>query len=217
MALTATDLAPLCGVHMKACLRKYGGKSLRTEYCHELAIRLLAGNVAAQAAKYDIGTHVVFSHSTEHYIRLYVQISNGAKKADENIKKLGFILHCFNCLHREISHQPLGNLQCTECGSKMDWTGPLWLGNLFDSVFIDLMIKENQSVAFKSSARISKLLLQTKEEASAPITYYVVDKLTGKLGLPSLSIQSFINALQAKGFQATPPTSTVEASEQMHL
>ena len=204
LALTATDLAPLCGVHVKACLRKYGGKPLRTEYCHELAIRLLAGNVAAQAAKYDVGIHVFFGHSTEHYIRLYTQISYGAKKADENIKQLGFILHCFNCLHRETSHQPFGNLLCPECGSKIDWAGPLWLGNLFDSAFIDLMIKENQSVAFKSSARISKLLQQTKEEASGPITYYVVDKLTGKLGLPSLSIQSFTNALHANGFQATP-------------
>jgi tRNA (guanine26-N2/guanine27-N2)-dimethyltransferase len=203
LALTATDLAPLCGVHVKACVRKYGGKPLRTEYCHELALRLLAGNIASQAAKYDIGIHVLFSHSTEHYIRLYTQISYGAKKADENIKKLGFILHCFNCFHRETSHQPLGNLLCPECISKMDWAGPLWLGNLFDSAFTDLMIKENQTVAFKNSARISKLLLQTKEEASAPITYYVVDKLTGKLGLPSLSIQSFTNALQANGFQTT--------------
>ncbi len=31
LALTATDMAPLCGVHAKACLRKYGGKPLRTE------------------------------------------------------------------------------------------------------------------------------------------------------------------------------------------
>jgi tRNA (guanine26-N2/guanine27-N2)-dimethyltransferase len=202
LALTATDLAPLCGVHAKACLRKYGGKPLRTEYCHELAIRLLAGNLATQAARYDIGIHVLFSHSTEHYIRLYTQISFGAKKADENIKQLGFILHCFNCLHRETSRQPLGNLLCPECGSKMDWAGPLWLGNLFDSAFIDLMIKENQSVAFKNSARILKLLAQTKEEASAPITYYVVDKLTGKLGLPSLSIQGFADSLRMGGFQA---------------
>ncbi len=40
IAATATDLAPLCGVHAKACLRKYGGKPIRTEYCHEVAVRL---------------------------------------------------------------------------------------------------------------------------------------------------------------------------------
>ena len=38
LASTATDLAPLCGVHAKACIRKYGGRPMRTEYCHELAV-----------------------------------------------------------------------------------------------------------------------------------------------------------------------------------
>src|SRR4030043_51497 len=101
LAATATDLAPLCGVHAKACVRKYGGKPLRTEYCHELAVRLLAGCIATLAAKHDIGIRVVFSHSTDHYIRVYAEIAYGAKKADESIKNLGFILHCFNCFHRE--------------------------------------------------------------------------------------------------------------------
>jgi tRNA (guanine26-N2/guanine27-N2)-dimethyltransferase len=43
IALTATDMASLCGVYPKACIRKYGGKPLRTEYCHELAVRLWLG------------------------------------------------------------------------------------------------------------------------------------------------------------------------------
>ena len=202
LASTATDLAPLCGVHVKACIRKYGGRPLRTEYCHELAVRLLAGCTATLAAKHDIGIQVVFSHSSEHYIRLYAQIAYGAKKADESVKSLGYILHCFNCFHRETTHQPFGSLQCPECGSKMDYAGPLWLGNIFDPNFIELMIKENKTVAFRNSARITKLLALTKDEAQAPITYYVVDKLSGKLGLPSPSIQAFINALRKSGFQA---------------
>jgi tRNA (guanine26-N2/guanine27-N2)-dimethyltransferase len=202
LSSTATDLAPLCGVHAKACIRKYGGRPLRTEYCHELAVRLLAGCTATLAAKHDIGIQVVFSHSSEHYIRVYAKIAYGAKKADESIKSLGYILHCFNCFHRETTHQPFGNVQCPECGSKMDYAGPLWLGNIFDQNFIELMIKENKTVAFKNSARITKLLSQTKEEAQAPITYYVLDKLSGKLGLPSSSVQAFLNMLRKSGFQA---------------
>ena len=202
LASTATDLAPLCGVHAKACIRKYGGRPLRTEYCHELAVRLLAGCTATLAAKHDIGIQVLFSHSSEHYIRVYTQIAMAQRKRMKASKHLGYILHCFNCLHRETTHQPFGNLQCPECGSKMDYAGPLWLGNIFDADFIESMIKENKSVAFKNSARITKLLSLTKEEASAPITYFVVDKLSGKLGLPSPSIQAFINALRNSGFQA---------------
>src|SRR4030043_214024 len=83
LAITATDLAPLCGVHVKACVRKYGGKPLRTEYCHELAVRLLAGCIATVAAKHDIGIRVVFTHNVEHYIRVYATMRYGAKKTDE--------------------------------------------------------------------------------------------------------------------------------------
>jgi tRNA (guanine26-N2/guanine27-N2)-dimethyltransferase len=202
LASTATDLAPLCGVHPKACIRKYGGKPLRAEYCHELAVRLLAGCTASLAAKHDIGVRVIFSHSSEHYIRVYAQIAYGAKKADESVKNLGYILHCFNCLHRETAPHPFGNLQCPECGSKMDYAGPLWLGSIFDAEFIGSMMKENKNVAFKNSVRISRLLALTQAEASASITYYVLDKLSGKLGLPSPSIQAFSNALHGSAYQA---------------
>lgn len=202
LASTATDLAPLCGVHAKACLRKYGGKPLRTEYCHELAIRLLAGCTATVAAKHDIGIHILFSHSSEHYIRLYTQISYGAGKADESIKNLGYVLHCFNCLHRETALRIFDSLQCPECGSKMDWAGPLWTGKLWNCDFVEQMIKENRTVAFKNSARITKLLILIKDEAQLPATYYIVDKLSGKLGLPSVSIQAYIQNLVNSGFQA---------------
>ncbi len=204
LASTATDLAPLCGVHPKACIRKYGGKPMRAEYCHELAVRLLAGCTASLAAKHDIGVRVVFSHSSEHYIRVYAQIVYGAKKADESVKNLGYILHCFNCLHRETAQHPFGSLQCPECGSKMDYAGPLWLGSIFDPDFIELMIKENKTHAFKNSARIAKLLALTKNEAAAPLTYFVLDKLSGKLGLPSPSIEAFANLLRNNNYQATP-------------
>jgi len=65
-------------------------------------------------------------------------------------------------------------------------------------------MKENKTVAFKNSARIAKLLALTRDEASAPITYYVLDKLSGKLGVPSPSNQAFTNALHNSGYQAVP-------------
>ncbi|MBE3116898.1 tRNA (guanine(10)-N(2))-dimethyltransferase [Candidatus Bathyarchaeota archaeon] len=205
LAATATDLAPLCGVHVKACVRKYGGKPLRTEYCHELAVRLLAGCMASLAAKHDIGIRILFSHSSDHYIRAYAQIAYGAKKSDESIKNTGYILHCFNCLHRETVHQPFGSKeQCPECGSKMEYAGPLWIGSIFDLAFVEQVIKENQNNAFRNSGKISKLLSLIKTEASAPSTYYVLDKLSGKLGLPAPSVQTFLNALKSSGFQAVP-------------
>ncbi len=204
IAATATDLAPLCGVHAKACVRKYGGKPMRTEYCHELAVRLLAGCMASVAAQHDIGIQILFSHSSDHYIRVYAQIGYGCQKADEALKNTGYILHCFSCMHREITHQPFGCPTCPECGAKMDYAGPLWTGSIENAEFIEQMSKENQSSQFRNQAKITKLLNLAKAEAALPATYYVIDKLSGKLNLPAPSNQVFLAALRRNGFQAVP-------------
>jgi len=206
LAVTATDLAPLCGVHSKACVRKYGGKPLRTEYCHELAVRLLTGCIATLAAKHDISISVVFSHCTDHYIRVYAEIAYGAKKADESVKNLGYVLHCFNCLHRETAKDPFTKHieKCPECGSKMDYSGPLWLERIFDRQFCELMAKENTHKAFRNSGKIAKLLSLAKGEAEAQATYYVLDKISDKLALPVPSVDALLQILRDSGFQAFP-------------
>lgn len=206
LASTATDLAPLCGVHAKACVRKYGGKPLRTEYCQELAVRLLAGYTATVAAKQDIGVHVVFSHASDHYIRIYAQIRYGAKKADASIKNLGYVLHCFNCFHRETATtvSPRFFEKCPKCGSKMNWAGPLWLGKIFDPQFCDAITEENKRTPLRNSRKITKLLNLAKDEAEAPTTYYVIDQISDKLSLPVPSVSTMLQNLRDKGFQAVP-------------
>jgi len=206
LALTATDMAPLCGVHPRACIRKYGGKPLRTEYCHELAVRLLAGCLATTAAKYDIGISIVFSHSTNHYIRIYATIKHGAKKADESIRNMGYILHCFKCFHREAAKKLFlveDSGKCSECGSKMNIAGPLWLGRIFEKQFCESMEKEAKQRAFKLGRRIRKILTLIENEIEAPITYYVLDKLCDVLTLPVPSIRTVVEALRKEGFQAS--------------
>ena len=206
LILTATDMAPLCGVHPKACIRKYGGKPLRTEYCHEIAVRLLAGCLATTAAKHDIGVNILFSHSTDHYIRVYAKIKYGATKADESLKKMGYILHCFNCFHRETVNKPFtggnGNI-CPECGSKMDFAGPLWLGKIFDKKFCAVIKKEAENAQLKNSTRINKILTLTENEAEAPITYYSLDKICDKLALPTPSVRKVCEALKREGFKVS--------------
>jgi len=206
LAATATDLAPLCGVHAKPCIRKYGGKPLRTEYCHELAVRLLAGCVATVAAKQNIGVRVVFSHSSDHYIRVYAQISYGAKKADASIKSLGYVLHCFNCSHRETANTLSARFfeKCPECGAKMDWAGPLWLGKIFDAQFCELITQECRRKAFRNSGKISKLAALAKDEAEAPATYFVIDKISNKLSSSVPSVVAMLKILRDNGFVAIP-------------
>jgi len=206
LALTATDMAPLCGVHLRACIRKYGGKSLRTEYCHELAVRLLAGCLVMVAAKHEVGVEVVFSHSTDHYIRVYAIAHHGAKQADKSIRVMGHIVHCFKCLHREKSEGMFSpfKLECPECGSKLATAGPLFLGRIFERDFCTLMRRDLARKRLGQEKRIARLLSLAKEEAEAPVPYYVIDKICDKLNLPIPPLAEVIKELKVAGFQASP-------------
>ncbi len=205
LALTATDLAPLCGVNSKACVRKYGGRPLRTEYCHELAVRLLAGALARSAAKYDVSVEVMFSHSSEHYIRLYAVVDYGAKKADACLRNMGYVSHCFACLHREASTGMLRcrDETCPECGNRMDVAGPLWIGKIVDEDFVSSMEREAKTKAFKQKKKIWRLLVLLSEEANASATYYLVDKICDKLDLPVPSVKSVVEELRRAGYPAS--------------
>ena len=206
LALTATDMAPLCGVHRRACIRKYGGQPLRTEYCHELAVRLLTGCLAMMAAKHAIGVDIVFSHSINHYVRAYAAVSYGARRADRSIQQMGYILHCFSCFHRETVQgiASLHNQICPNCGAKLSTAGPLWIGKIADEKFCSLMEKEGEGRGLRQQKRLLKMLFLVKNEAEAPVTYFAVDKICDKLNLPVPAQNKVLANVREAGFQAVP-------------
>jgi tRNA (guanine26-N2/guanine27-N2)-dimethyltransferase len=95
-------------------------------------------------------------------------------------------------------------MKCPECGFKMDYAGPLWVGRIFDKQFCEVMAQENTHVAFRNSVKIANLMALAKEEAEAPATYYVIDKISNKLSLPVPSMAAMLRILHDEGFQAFP-------------
>ncbi|MEM1515480.1 MAG: tRNA (guanine(10)-N(2))-dimethyltransferase [Candidatus Bathyarchaeia archaeon] len=206
LALTATDMAPLCGVYPRVALRKYGGLSLRTEYCHEIAIRLLAGCVAMVAARHNIGIKVLFSHSTRHYIRLYVLVEYGSKRVDDALKNMGYILHCFKCFYRE-THQEIplvrNDVKCPECGSTLKAAGPLWLGRIADREFCSRLEENLEGEDFiHIGYEARRVISLVRGEVNAPITYYVIDKICDKLNIPTPSPERVILRLLSANYSA---------------
>ena len=204
LALTATDMAPLCGVHPRACVRKYGGKPLRTEYCHELAVRLVLGCLTMQAAKHDIGVKPVFGYSDYNYVRVYATVDYGAKQADTSIQNLGYILHCFSCFHREPAKDVTVSQgqNCPECGSRLHVAGPLWLGDLWNLEFCVKMREQVRNRNLQGKMKIFQMISLIVAEAEAPFTYYVVDRVCDKFNLPVPSLSKVMTELKNSGFQA---------------
>jgi len=205
IALTATDLAPLCGAKPDACKRKYGGKPLRTEYCHEIGVRLLISSLISAAIKHGLSVKILLSHHLMHYIRVIAILNHSVQAANNCIKEIGYITHCFNCLNREVVYK-LSRIQndCDICGSKFSIAGPLWLGELYDKEFCKLMLSDLKHKKFDKRIIIENLLRTILAEKQEFHTFYVVDRVCSKMKIKTQSLGKIMDELSLRGYEASP-------------
>ncbi len=204
LCVTATDTSALCGTYKEPCIRKYNAKPYKSEYCHETGIRILAGFVALTLAKYSKSIEVKLSHSTEHYMRLYIEVKKGSKKSDECLKNIGYISHCKHCLYRE-ENKGLATFTpniCPECGEKLIQAGPLWLGEIQNEEFISKMIVESENKKLNTKEDVLKLLESCRIEAKSPATFYDVHKICKILKISAPKLDLVFGNLEKEGFEA---------------
>lgn len=204
LCVTATDTSALCGTYKEPCIRKYNAKPYKSEYCHETGIRILAGFVALTLAKYSKSIEVKLSHSTEHYMRLYIEVKKGSKKSDECLKNIGYISHCKHCLYREENKGLATSTPniCPECGKKLIQAGPLWLGEIQKEEFISKMIVESENKKLNTKEDVLKLLESCRIEAKSPATFYDVHKICKILKISAPKLDLVFGNLEKEGFEA---------------
>jgi tRNA (guanine26-N2/guanine27-N2)-dimethyltransferase len=193
LSLAATDSAVLCGVYPSVAERKYLGRSLRTDYSHEVGLRLIIGLISMTAMRLETGIYPLFSHHDMHYFRVYVLMKVGNSHSRENEKKIGFIAHCFRCGYRAIL--PKGGLMenrpvnCPNCSNNtIKLGGPLWIGNIQSSDFVRTCSKQTPLEIFN-------------EELDIPL-YYDLTELSQKLHLRTPRINDVMARIQASGHLA---------------
>lgn len=204
LCVTATDTSALCGTYKEPCIRKYNAKPYKSEYGHETGIRILAGFVALTLAKYSKSIEVKLSHSTEHYMRLYIEVKKGSKKSDECLKNIGYISHCKHCLYREENKGLATSTPniCPECGEKLIQAGPLWLGEIQNEEFISKMIVESENKKLNTKEDVLKLLESCRIEAKSPATFYDVHKICKILKISAPKLDLVFGNLEKEGFEA---------------
>jgi len=203
IALTATDMAPLCGVSPTACLRKYGGRPLRTVYTHEVALRLVIGAAVRAAAIHEMGVRPLFGYYADHYVRVYLGLTHSAKSADAALAEMGYVVHCPRCFHREAVKGPYlkAARTCAVCGGQMVVGGPMWLGDTSDDAFTGEMLE--RAVRFGGwEPRLIGLLETVRGEMGLPPTYYHLDEFSHRAGVSSLNTEEVMGKLHAAGFRA---------------
>jgi tRNA (guanine26-N2/guanine27-N2)-dimethyltransferase len=143
LAVTATDMPVLCGIHPDISLRRYGGFSARTPFTHEIAVRLINGFISKVAGSNDCSMRPLAVLSTDHYVRTWVRIEASPEKANLQAGEMGTILYCPDCMHSEV--RPLTSTvrdvdfthEIAGCSGLVRVAGPLWIGNLYDTEYLN--------------------------------------------------------------------------------
>jgi len=194
LAVTATDTSALCGSSSNACLRKYGAKPLRNECMHELGIRILIKALQTAGAKYEKALIPIFSYSKEHYMRVFLKCEKSKKSAGDVLKNHGYFLCCQMCLSHAVTKDIFNSNICPKCKAKLDYAGPLWLGQLCD---INFLKKININ---KAPYEAYKLLEIINEEAQInAVGFYEINKICEKYKIKNCpKINSIITGLRKK-------------------
>jgi tRNA (guanine26-N2/guanine27-N2)-dimethyltransferase len=194
LCVTATDTAPLCGTYPQACFRKYGIRSIKTDYAKELGLRILISSIILSLARHEKAFYPVFSFYREHWFRVFGKIKRGTGKIEKLLKDFGWVMHCFTCGNRIFGEI---EKQC-ECGKDFAICGPIYLGEFACNEFCKKLENELTERRFFEEKR----LVEQVEKEQEFLFYYDLHWL-GKLLRKSIPKKDkFIEALQDVGFKA---------------
>ena len=194
LCVTCTDMGVLCGNASETCYSKYGSVSLRTKYCHEMAVRIVLRCIDNHANRYSRYIVPVLSLSIDFYVRVFVKVYYGQSKAKQSLSKTSLVFHCSGC--GAFAVQPMGirtqtngvlkyssaagptvSPRCAHCGFTHHIVGPFWSDPIHDVDFVKRVIAGVDPTKLKTSARIVGMLTVVTEELPDVPLYYITDDL----------------------------------------
>ncbi len=190
LAVTATDTPALCGSKPRPCLRRYGARPWRGDAMHEVALRILAGAVVREAARVDRSAVPVLSMAEDHYVRVFLHVDQGARRADAAVAMMGYAWPTADGGVATGDAPPAG---------EGPWAGPLWLGALHDA---DLLGAIGADGGRPGSNRFSRLLDLWTEEAPLPPLLVDANRVASRLRVSSPRIERVLEGLRAMGHSA---------------
>ena len=197
LSVTATDLAALCGKAGNVCQRNYSAKPMRCSFTHEVALRILVGKIVLDAVELKLSAHPLFSFYNGHAVKTICKISKQTKLTKKSPEKNGFVSLCRNCLARKWGSK---KVEKCACGSKMDYAGPLWLGETSEKAFVEKMLGLLKKRKYSESRSIEKMLLPLAAEIGMPPFFYDLHEISEKLITYSPKTAAVLEKLREKGF-----------------
>jgi len=198
IGLTATDLAVLAGAYKETCKRRYHSKPLKTEYCHEIGVRIFIKAVIETLSKHDLAFEPLLGFYERHYYRLFGKVKESAKHANRSIKKFGYLSHCSKCNFRALGVEKI--IKCPNCREKLSYAGPLWIDQTSDQRFVSKVASDLEKRGYEKAAKFTKMI---EEESEIKVPFYESHELARISNKDCPKLEGLISKLQKQGYETS--------------
>lgn len=221
LCITSTDGGVLCGNQVDLSYIRYGGFSLKRDYCHEMGIRVLLHAINQAAGRYKRAINVLAAFSIDFYFRIFVQVLDSPESSLASVDKIGFVFQCCRCEYHSIqpiSGRPDGVTKapkparvvspssCPECTGQLTIGGPIWIGPIYHPEFVDkcLDVVENERESFPGIScwqKINGLLHGLKSELVDVPLFYSIPGLVQAIKCSPPKLRVFTHHLNQLGYR----------------
>lgn len=222
LCITCTDMAVMAGNSGETCYSKYSSVSIKSKYCHEMALRIILHSLDQRAAVYQRYIEPLLSVSVDFYIRVFVRVKMGQAKVKNSASKQALVYNCVGCgafhlqrmgkrmsqgKHMKYSAAtgpPVGP-NCEHCGQRFQLGGPMWAEPLHDHSFVQKVLGavSGNPKRFGTSKRIEGMLSMVTEELEDVPLYYVLDHLSSTVHCNTPPMLQFRSALLHAGYRVS--------------
>jgi tRNA (guanine26-N2/guanine27-N2)-dimethyltransferase len=198
VAVTATDTAALTGSVPRVARRRYGISLGRTHFMQEVGCRTLLSYLARLGAAFEIAVKPLLFYSSDHFLRGYVSIEKGAKKADRCLDQVGFL-----GIKKPFPPTIYSDIGFLGDHSDNNPMGPLWIGKLADGEFCSECLKQldgENDLTFSSERSLRKMLEIAVMEENFPPGGFDVNETASFFHTSPPSIREISTRIEDEGY-----------------
>lgn len=183
LLVTATDMPVWVGLYPDKAYRRYNIANFRIpnysfrSFCHEIAIRAFISYIQREGLNQDMLLLPLTSLSIDHYMRIALRRTRGEGKII--LHNTGFIFECSNCFQRFAiplhELKQMDNFLCSCKSTKLNKMGPVWLGPLHNTEFLQAMHQKFLSFSkleLPTYNRLKSYLAKMIDENTIQVPHY---------------------------------------------
>lgn len=195
IGMSATDTGCLSGSFPSTCLERYGILNFKTDFSHEVGVRILITSLRNSLCKKDLDFIPLISYHKQHYYRVWGMVKEMNRSSK---KKIGAVSYCQKCLWREVD--TASTTVCGFCGSTCKILDGIWIGEIEDQFFIEKCLNKLPSLEWLNTRTEIRNLLDKLKNETVPF-YYDIHKLckAHKLKIPRFEL--LMKRIDDRGFK----------------